>query len=152
MSTESDEFRIIAEDEHGNQHRHSACFTFQTVGEQLSERDIDWAFYSADPYQAGYIWQAYSAIEDVFTNEQLWDEHIWPVDDLMRDIDAKIQRNEERAKGLKDLEARVGELKQLHAEALERSTEITANHAAVKQADDELRARLVALRGGDDHL
>src|SRR4029077_14330556 len=66
--------------------------------------------------------------------------------ELMHDVDAKIRRHEESAKGLKDLESKVGELKDLHAEVLERSTEITANHAAVKQADDELLARLAALR------
>jgi phospholipase C len=79
---------VVVEDDDGTRSKHSTCFTFQTVGEQLSERDIDWAFYSADPYQAGYIWQAYSAIEDVYTNEELWDEHIWPVDDLIRDAEA----------------------------------------------------------------
>src|SRR3989454_9007326 len=66
--------------------------------------------------------------------------------ELMHDVDAKIRRHEESAKGLGDLESKVGELKELHAEVLERSTEITANHGAVKQADDELRARLAALR------
>src|SRR5213592_3023881 len=66
--------------------------------------------------------------------------------ELMRDVDAKIRRHEESAKGLNDLESKVGELKDLHAEVLARSTEITANHTAVKQADDELRARLAALR------
>src|SRR5437899_12529728 len=64
----------------------------------------------------------------------------------MHDVDAKIRRHEESAKGLGDLESKVGELKELHAEVLERSTEITANHDAVKQADEELRARLAALR------
>src|SRR5438874_5759270 len=34
----------------------------------------------------------------------------------------------------------------MHTEVLERSTEITANHVAVKQADDELRVRLSGLR------
>src|SRR6266508_4011142 len=59
--------------------------------------------------------------------------------ELMGEVDAKIRRHEASAKGL-------GELKALHAEVLARSTEITANHTAVKQADDELRARLGALR------
>ncbi len=68
--------------------KHSTCFRFQTVGEQLSRRNIDWASYSADPYQAGYIWQAYAAVEDVYGNRDLWEEHIWPVDDLLRDIEA----------------------------------------------------------------
>jgi phospholipase C len=79
---------VLVKDRHGNVTRHSTCFSFRTVGEQLSERGIDWAYYSADPYQAGYIWQAYSAIKDVFENEEYWDEHVWPVDDLLRDIEA----------------------------------------------------------------
>jgi phospholipase C len=79
---------INVEDERGNIRQHSTCFDMKTVGHQLSKRDIDWAFYSADPYQAGYIWQAYSAIDDVFHDREMWDEHIWPVDDLMRDIEA----------------------------------------------------------------
>ena len=79
---------VLTKDRQGDVGRHSTCFRFPTVGEQLSENDIDWADYSADPYQAGYIWQAYSAIEDVFENEEYWDEHIWPVDDLFRDIEA----------------------------------------------------------------
>ena len=72
----------------GKTGRHPTCFTFRTMGELLSDRNIDWAFYSADPYEAGYIWQAYSSIKGVFHDRELWDEHIWPVDDLLRDIEA----------------------------------------------------------------
>jgi phospholipase C len=78
---------VLVKDEVGNVTKHDTCFNFKTVGEQLSEKDIDWVSYSANPFQAGYIWQAYSAIEQVFRSE-LWDEHIWPVDDLFRDIEA----------------------------------------------------------------
>ncbi len=84
-----DDVFVNVADARGNVTRHSTCFNFETVGQQLSERDIDWAYYSADPYQAGYIWQAYSSIRDVFNDEELWDEHIWPVDDLLRDIEAE---------------------------------------------------------------
>ena len=82
-----DDVFVQVRDDDGNLTEHSTCFRFETVGEQLSSRDIDWAFYSADPYQAGYIWQAYSAIESVYGNQDLWDEHIWPVADLLRDIE-----------------------------------------------------------------
>jgi phospholipase C len=81
---------VWVEDEHGELEKHPTCFRFRTVGEQLSARDIDWAYYSADPYQAGYIWQAYSSIGPVYENQELWDEHIWPVDDLLRDIEAGV--------------------------------------------------------------
>jgi phospholipase C len=79
---------VFVQDEHGFITKHDTCFDIPTMGEKLSELDIDWAYYSAQPYQPGYIWQAYSAIEDVFHNEQMWDEHIWPVDDIMRDVEA----------------------------------------------------------------
>ena len=79
---------VLVRDEVGNVTKHGTCFRLRSYGEELSERDIDWASYSADPYQAGYIWQGYSAIDGVFHNKELWDEHIWPVDDLFRDIEA----------------------------------------------------------------
>jgi phospholipase C len=81
---------VYVQGEGGEVERHASCFGFQSVGEQLSRRGVDWASYSADPYQAGYIWQAYSAIADVFHDEEMWDEHIWPVDDLLRDVEAGV--------------------------------------------------------------
>src|SRR5205085_2538433 len=66
--------------------------------------------------------------------------------ELMRDVDAKIRRHEESARGLRDLESKVGELKDLHAEVVARSSEISADHESVKQADQELRNRLSGLR------
>jgi phospholipase C len=77
---------VFVQDENGFITKHDTCFRIPSMGEKLSERDIDWAFYSATPYQPGYIWQAYTAIEGVFHNRQMWDEHIWPVDDIVRDI------------------------------------------------------------------
>jgi phospholipase C len=76
---------VFVEDEYGNLTKHDTCFEFETVGEQLTREDVDWAYYSAEPHQAGYIWQAYSAIKNVYGTE-LFDEHVWPVDDLFRDI------------------------------------------------------------------
>jgi phospholipase C len=57
------------------------------VGEQLSAAGIDWAYYAAEPHQVGYIWNAYTAIGNVFHTE-LFDQHIRPVDDLITDIGA----------------------------------------------------------------
>jgi phospholipase C len=76
---------VFVEDEYGNLTKHDTCFDFETVGEQLTQKDIDWAYYSAEPHQAGYIWQAYSAIKNVYETK-LFDEHAWPVDDLFRDV------------------------------------------------------------------
>ena len=82
-----DDVFVFVEDENGQVTKHSTCFNFETVGEQLSARDIDWAYYSSRPDRPGYIWQAYSAIRNVYGTE-LWDEHIWDVDDLLMDIEA----------------------------------------------------------------
>src|SRR5439155_3037679 len=66
--------------------------------------------------------------------------------DLMREIDAKIHKHEESAKGLGELEGKVNELKALHGDMLERSDQITARHEEGKRADEELRGRLATLR------
>jgi phospholipase C len=63
------------------------CFTFETQGEQLSKRKVDWAFYAANEQEDGYIWNAYSAIDQVF-NTDLFDDHVRDVDDLVADIEA----------------------------------------------------------------
>jgi len=63
------------------------CFTFDTQGEQLSRKGVDWAFYAANEHSTGYIWNAYAAIDGVY-NSDLWDEHIRDVDHLVDDIAA----------------------------------------------------------------
>jgi phospholipase C len=78
---------VLVMDEHGNVTKHTTRFDIPTVGEQLTERDIDWVNYAPEPHQAGYIWSTYSAIPSVFETE-LWDEHIWPVDEVLVDIEA----------------------------------------------------------------
>jgi len=66
--------------------------------------------------------------------------------DLMREIDGKIQQHEHSAKGLGELETKVGELRALHGDVLQRAEEINANHEEAKRADEELRGRLAGLR------
>lgn len=83
-----DDVYVRVVDEEGNISRHPTCFDFPTVGEQLSDRNIDWVFYAPEPYQAGYIWSAYTSIKNVFHNEEMWNTHIWPVDELLADIRA----------------------------------------------------------------
>ena len=63
---------MFTKDEHGNLAKHDTCFTFPTVGEQLSEHGVDWAFYSAVPGQPGYFWNAYNGIHDVFHDTDYW--------------------------------------------------------------------------------
>jgi len=82
-----DDVYVFAMDERGNLTKRSTCFDFRTVGEQLSDIGVNWAFYAAEPDQTGYIWSAYSAIERVFHTD-LWHKHIRPVDRLFPDIEA----------------------------------------------------------------
>lgn len=78
---------VLAQDGQGNLTKHSTVFDLPTVGEQLTDRDVDWAYYSPEPHQSGYIWNAYTAIPNVFETE-LFDQHIVAVDDLMTDVRA----------------------------------------------------------------
>jgi DNA repair exonuclease SbcCD ATPase subunit len=66
--------------------------------------------------------------------------------DLMREVEAKIRKHEDSAKGLGELETRVQALKALHGDVLRHAEEIDAHHDAAKRADEELRGRLAALR------
>ncbi len=62
------------------------CFDFQTEGDLLNEAGIPWAYYAATNTQLGYIWSAYAAIDRYRNDRELWDEHIFPVDQVVRDI------------------------------------------------------------------
>jgi phospholipase C len=77
---------VFVKDDQGNLSKHDTCFTFKTVGEQLSEVGVDWAFYSASPGEVGYFWNAYNGIANVFHTD-LWHEHVRPVDRLVQDIE-----------------------------------------------------------------
>ena len=79
---------VFTKDEHGNLGKHDTCFTFRTVGEQLSEIGVDWAFYSAVPGQPGYFWNAYNGIHDVFHDTGYWKAHVRPVERIVQDIQA----------------------------------------------------------------
>jgi phospholipase C len=83
----SDDAFVLVADLEGNLTKHSTCFTFPTVGEQLTGAGIDWAYYSAEAGQPGYFWNAYNGVGDVFHTD-LWDEHIRPVDRLLDDIES----------------------------------------------------------------
>jgi len=83
-----DDVFVFVKDEHGNLTKHDTCFAFKTVGEQLTEAGIDWAYYAAVPGQAGYFWNAYNGVAGVF-HADLWHEHCThSVDHLIKDIQA----------------------------------------------------------------
>jgi phospholipase C len=79
---------VFVKDPSGNLSKHGTCFDFPTVGEQLTEAGVDWAYYAAVPGQQGYFWNAYNGIENVFHTD-LWHQHVRPVDRLLRDIEAE---------------------------------------------------------------
>ena len=82
-----DETFVFVKDELGEMAKHDTCFNFPTVGQQLTQKGIDWAFYSAVPGQVGYFWNAYNGVSDVFHTD-LWQEHMRPVDNIVNDIQA----------------------------------------------------------------
>ena len=79
---------VFVKDQHGNLTKHDSCFTFPTVGEQLSSHDVDWTFYAAVPGQLGYFWNAYNGVHDVFHDREYFRAHTRPIDDLIKDIRA----------------------------------------------------------------
>ena len=83
-----DDVFVFVKDEHGNLTKHDTCFSYPTVGEQLSDIGVDWAHYSAVPGQSGYFWNAYNGIGNVIHTD-LWDQHMRPVDRLVDDIEAE---------------------------------------------------------------
>jgi phospholipase C len=83
-----DDVFVFVKDAKGNLTKHDTCFTFPTVGEQLTDAGVDWTFYSATPGQPGYFWNAYNGISNVFHNDEMWRSHTRPVDDLVKDIEA----------------------------------------------------------------
>jgi phospholipase C len=64
------------------------CFDFLTEGDLLNRHDIPWSYYAATEEQKGYIWSAYSAIKRYRNNPENWDRHMFPVDDVVEDIEA----------------------------------------------------------------
>jgi phospholipase C len=81
-----DDAFVSVKDRHGNVTRHDTCFSYRTVGEQLTEAGVDWTYYAADWGQPGYFWNAYNGIRDVFHDDDYWDAHVRSVDHLLKDI------------------------------------------------------------------
>jgi phospholipase C len=82
-----DDVFVLTLDERGLLAKHGSCFDFRTVGEQLTHRGIDWAFYSAAPGTPGYFWNAYNGVGQVFHTD-LWHEHTRDVAKVIDDAKA----------------------------------------------------------------
>src|SRR5205085_8792498 len=66
------------------------CFDFLTEGDLLSGAGVPWAFYSATDHENGYLWSAYSAIARYRNDPKRWQQHIYPVDNLVGDIKSNL--------------------------------------------------------------
>ncbi len=73
-------------DSEGNVEYVPPCFDFKTEGDLLDAAGIPWAYYAANWDQRGYIWSAYSAIRRYREHPQHWAKHMFPVDQVIRDI------------------------------------------------------------------
>ena len=82
-----DQVYVVTLDDRGNLTKRDTCFSIKTVGEQLTEKGLDWTHYSGTPSQLGYMWNAYNSIGQVFHTD-LWHEHTRGIDSLVADIKA----------------------------------------------------------------
>jgi phospholipase C len=82
-----DKVMITVSDPDGDTFEVPPCFDIPTLGDRLTNARIDWAYYAATASQSGYIWSAYDAIRHIRETDQ-WHQHVKPVDDLVRDIEA----------------------------------------------------------------
>jgi phospholipase C len=76
-------------DENGHTRFVRPCFDFETEGDLLNHAEIPWAYYAATEDQRGYIWSAYSAVRRYREDRQMWRAHMFPVDNIVRDIRAQ---------------------------------------------------------------
>ena len=77
---------VPVEDREGNVKKVPPCFDFLTEADLLMEEDIPWAYYSATNMQNGYLWSAFDAIRHIREDEQVWQSHVFPVDDVVEHI------------------------------------------------------------------
>jgi phospholipase C len=78
---------VLSRGEDGTTSRGRPCFDFPTVGDQLTDADIPWAYYSSQPFQSGYIWNAYASFPSIRETDE-WTRRVRPVDRLLDHIEA----------------------------------------------------------------
>jgi len=81
---------VVVQDSEGNDEKVSPCFDFLTEGDLLNRAGIPWAYYSATNTQNGYIFSAYAAVSRYRSDPALWDQHMFPVDNVIGDIRAGL--------------------------------------------------------------
>jgi len=78
---------VKVEDREGVEKRIPPCFDFLTEADLLMRAGIPWAYYSATNMQSGYLWSAYDAVRHIREDEELWQTHVFPVDNVVQDIE-----------------------------------------------------------------
>ncbi len=78
---------VKVEDREGVEKKIPPCFDFLTEADLLMRAGIPWAYYSATNMQSGYLWSAYDAVRHIREDEELWQTHIFPVDNVVQDIE-----------------------------------------------------------------
>jgi phospholipase C len=79
---------VPVEDREGVVKNVPPCFDFLTEGDLLTEAGIPWTYYSATNMQNGYLWSAYDAVRHIREDPEVWQSHIFPVDDFVKDVEA----------------------------------------------------------------
>lgn len=74
-------------DSEGQLEKVPPCFDFETEADLLDRAEIPWGYYAAWNDQRGYVWSAFSAIERVRMNPEVWQRHIFPVDNFVADVE-----------------------------------------------------------------
>ena len=73
-------------DSEGAIQRVPPCLDLQTEADLLDGHGIPWSYYAAWNDQRGYVWSAFSAIRRVRMHPDVWQRHIFPVDDFVSDV------------------------------------------------------------------
>ena len=85
-----EEAYVPVEDREGNLKNVPPCFDFLTEADLLMEAGIPWAYYSATNMQNGYLWSAYDAIRHIREDPEIWQRHVFPVDDFVEHVEGGL--------------------------------------------------------------
>jgi phospholipase C len=77
-------------DSEGIEKRVPPCFDFLTEADLLMRAGIPWAYYAATQEENGYLWSAYDAVEHIREDRQVWQSHVFPVSDFVRQAKAGL--------------------------------------------------------------
>jgi phospholipase C len=77
---------VTVEDREGVEKKVPPCFDFETEADLLMDAEVPWAYYSATNMENGYLWSAFDAVRHIREDMNLWQTHIFPVDNVIEDI------------------------------------------------------------------